>query len=303
MLYFPAALALTILLVSAHGGAGPDAPPACGGCPEQQHQRRYATSQQQLRLCADSRARRPALVAAHTLILRGGSGDMEFYSEDPRLTGPVRHLVPKQYPSLWDCIVDARTGDTIFLQGVPPQYQTAEGGEWGWHSWAPGELYVTNECLWRSRKQGFPHSGAKTLEDLRRYYHEADKAGKGLIKLEKTVIGGHGELSFAGAPDVKLSGQIVLCENTTGAFRGPMTLALLSDVNPLFDQCDLRYCGDVKAAVSVQGVGWTFDNCQIRASGGTALRCDRCGGCLRPSSPSSTLLLPPSPSFPVLPCP
>ena len=113
------------------------------------------------------------------------------------------------------------------------------------------------------------------MEELRRFYKEADKAGKGLIKLEKTVIGGYGELFFAGAPGVKASGQIVLCENTTGAFRGPMTLALLSDVDFLFDQCDMRYCSDVKAAISVQGVGWTFDDCQIRASGGTALRCDR----------------------------
>lgn len=256
-------LALAILLVWAHCSAGPTASVDVG-------QRRN----QELSLCAAFRWRRSALCPVRTLVLRGGSTNAESYSEDPRLSGPVRHLVPKQYESLWDCIVDARTGDTVFLQGLPLQYQTFEGGEWGWHSWI-GPLYVTNECLWRSRKKNFPHSGAKTLEELRRYYHEADKAGKGLIKLEKTVIGGHGELFFAGAPNVKLSGQIVLCANTTGAFRGPMTLALLSDVNRLFHQCDLRYCGDVKAAVSVQGVGWTFDNCQIRASGGTALRCDR----------------------------
>jgi len=133
-------------------------------------------------------------------------------------------------------------------------------------------------------------SWARTLEELRRFYREADKAGKGLIKLEKTVIGGHGEIFFTGAPGVRASGQIVLCENTTGAFRGPMTVALFSDVNFLFNQYDMRYCSDVKAAVSVQGVGWTFDDCQIRASGGTALRCDRaCRAKVRHCSPTAPI--------------
>ena len=106
---------------------------------------------------------RGAQCAARRIGLRGGGGgddDIEFYSEDPRRTGPVRHVVPKQYESLWDCIFEARTGDSVFLQGLPYHYRTFEGGEWGWHSWE-SPLYVTNECLWRSRKQGFPHSGAR----------------------------------------------------------------------------------------------------------------------------------------------
>ena len=176
------------------------------------------------------------------LSLRGGGaaeGAAEFFSEDPRPSGPVRHLVPKEYESLAECIYDVRCGDTVFLQGLPHAYRTFEGGEWGWHSWM-GQLYVTNECLWRSRKKGFPHSGATTMEELRAFYREADKAGKGLIRLEQTVIRGAGELFFAGAPGVKVSGQLVLCENTTGAFQGPMTLALFSDINFLDDQVRAR---------------------------------------------------------------
>jgi hypothetical protein len=215
---------------------------------------------------------------AMRLVLRGGAGaaagTAQFLSEDPRPSGPVRHLVPKEYESLAECIYDVRCGDTVFLQGLPHTYRTIEGGEWGWHSWM-GQVYVTNECLWRSRKKGFPHSGAKTLDELRAYYREADKIGRGLIRLEQTVIRGAGEVFFAGAPGVKVSGQLVLCENTTGAFQGPMTLALFTDINFLTEEAELRYVTDFKAAVSVWGVGWSFDNCHIRASGGTALRCDR----------------------------
>jgi hypothetical protein len=210
------------------------------------------------------------------LALRGGGNEstFEFFSEDPRPSGPVRHLVPKHHDDLLDCVLEARSGDTIFLQGLPQTYRTIEGGEWGWHSWM-GPVFVTNECLWRSRRKGFPHSGAKTLEELRQYYREADKAGKGLIKLEKTVIRGAGELHFAGAPGVKVAGQLVLSENTTGTFKGPMTLALLSDVNFLTGQNDLRYCSDMTAMLTVQGNSWSFHTCEIRASGGLALRCDR----------------------------
>jgi hypothetical protein len=110
-----------------------------------------------------NRVRGGARCAARWLALRGGgdgNDDVELYSEDPRRTGPVRRVVPKQYESLWDCIFEARTGDSIFLQGLPHHYRSFEGGEWGWHSWEC-PLYVTNECLWRSRKQGFPHSGAR----------------------------------------------------------------------------------------------------------------------------------------------
>ena len=211
--------------------------------------------------------------AEHGLALRGGGDVPEFHSVDPRQSGPLRHVVPKQFEDLMEAVLDARTGDTIFMQRLPQTYRTFEGGEWGWHSWV-GPLFVTNECLWRSRKKGFPHSGATTLQELRRYYREADKAGRGLVKLEKTLIHGVGELSFAAAPGAKIAGQLVLGENTTGTFQGPLTLALLTDVNFLTEQNDLRYCRDVKAAVTVQGVGWVFDSCDIRASGGTALRCD-----------------------------
>ena len=42
----------------------------------------------------------------------------------------------------------------------------------------------------------------------------------------------------------------ILIEST----QGPMTLALLSDVNFILQQNDIRYCQNVKAAVSVHGV-------------------------------------------------
>ena len=54
-----------------------------------------------------------------------------------------------------------------------------------------------------------------------------------------------------------------------------MTLALLSDVNFLTGQNNLRYCSDMTAMLTVQGNSWSFHTCEIRASGGLALRCDR----------------------------
>ena len=130
-----------------------------------------------------------ARVTARKLVLRGGGNNesrTEFFSEDPRPSGPVQHVVPMQYESLLDCIYDARSGDSIFLQRLKYNYRTYEGGEWGWHTWI-GMLFVTNECLWRSRKKGFPHSGAKTLEELRAFYREADRAGTPFYLLYKTT--------------------------------------------------------------------------------------------------------------------
>jgi len=48
------------------------------------------------------------------VVLRGGADD--HFSEDPRPSGPQRHVVPSMYESLDECIHDVRTGDTIFLQ-------------------------------------------------------------------------------------------------------------------------------------------------------------------------------------------
>ena len=42
---------------------------------------------------------------------------------------------------------------------------------------------------------------------------------------------GYGALTVSGDAGVRLNGQIILGSNTTGVVQGPLTLALLSDVN------------------------------------------------------------------------
>jgi len=85
---------------------------------------------------------------------------------------------------------------------------------------------------------------------------------------------GRGELRISGDEGVRVNGQLVFGENTTGAVQGPLTLALLSDINWALEQWEPRYVTEFKCAVIVHGA-WRFDNCQIRASGGTALRSDK----------------------------
>ena len=77
-----------------------------------------------------------------------------------------------------------------------------------------------------------------------------------------------------GDEGVRVNGQLVFGENTTGAVQGPLTLALLSDINWALEQWEPRYVTEFKCAVIVHGA-WRFDSCQIRASGGTALRSDK----------------------------
>ena len=56
-----------------------------------------------------------------------------------------------------------------------------------------------------------------------------------------------------------------------------MSLYLLSDCNPVLEQWEPTYVDLVKATLSIQGVEWLLMDCEVRASGGTALRTDyRC---------------------------
>ncbi|KAJ1492821.1 hypothetical protein T484DRAFT_1930312, partial [Baffinella frigidus] len=181
--------------------------------------------------------------------------------------------IPAQHLTLKECVSRARTGDEIRLQSIPTNFKSWDGGERGWHSFQ-GRCFVTNEVLWRRTRSALPFSGAKTVEELAAFFRKSEAAGQGTLKLEKTLIQGYGALNITGDEGVRVNGQIILASNTTGVVQGPMTLALMSDVNWALEECEPRYVSDVKCAVIVHGPDWRFDKCQIRTSGGTALRSD-----------------------------
>eukprot|EP00960_Hanusia_phi_P039855 754086-Hanusia_phi.AAC.8 len=185
--------------------------------------------------------------------------------------------VPSSFRTLRECILySVRHDDIVYIRAVDENFRSWPGGERGWHTWK-GVCWLSNEVLWLSRKPRLPHTGARSFKELKDFCRKADEQGLEGLKVEKVQVKGYGFLRFLSDPGAKVSGQILLGENTTGEFKGPMVLALLSNAeNHLPEEAPdyWWYSTTSVCAISIRGPSWSFKKCEIRSSGGTSLRCD-----------------------------